>query len=86
MQVVQQLAVAMREETTAQILYLTPQHRQAAVVVALRLFLLLMEKMAARAAEARKGRQAAQEFRGKVLQEAQGALHRVVAAGHVLSA
>ena len=82
----QQLAVAMREETTVQIRYLIRLLPPAAAVGVLHLSLLLMEKMAARAVEARKGRQAAQEFRDKVLQEAQGALHRVVAAGQVLSA
>ena len=85
-QVGQQLVVAMQEETTVRIRYLIRLLPPAAVVVVLHLSLLLMEKMAALAVEARKGRQAAQEFRDKVLQEAQGVLHRVVAAGQVLSA
>jgi hypothetical protein len=85
-QVVQQLVVGMQEEITARIRYLIRLLPQAAAVGVLHLSLLLMEKMAARAAGVRKERQAAQEFRDKVLQEAQGVLHRVVAAGQVLSA
>jgi hypothetical protein len=70
-QVVRQLVVAMQEETTVRIRYLIRLLPPVAAVVVLHLFLLLMEKMAARAAEARKGRPAAQEFRGKVLQVVQ---------------
>jgi hypothetical protein len=65
------LAAQMQEETTVRIRYLTRLLPPAAVVVVLRLFLLLMEKMVARAAEVRNQRQAAQEFRDKVLQVVQ---------------
>jgi hypothetical protein len=87
-QAARQLVVEMQEETTVRIRYLTRPLPPAAVVVVLRLFLLLMEKMVVRAAAARKERQAAQEFRVKVLQ---GVLldqerHRAVAAAQVLLA
>jgi hypothetical protein len=87
-QAARQLVVEMQEETTVRIRYLTRPLPPAAVVVVLRLFLLLMEKMVVRAAAARKERQAAQEFRAKVLQ---GVLldqdrHRAVAAAQVLLA
>ena len=71
MQVVRLLAVAMREETTARSRYLIRLLPQAAAAVVLHLFLLLMAKMAVRAAGVRNQRQAAQEFRDKVLQVVQ---------------
>jgi hypothetical protein len=69
--VVQQLAAQMQEEITVQIQYLTQPHQPAAVVVVLHLSPLHLAKMAARAAGVRNQRQAAQEFRDKVLQVVQ---------------